>query len=410
MFEVQRRRQVPKVSEVSEESKIQTVAEQKMDKTLKKMQKTSKIPKWNPTDWQVSGKTRVRVKGRRWDDVSVPQWIKNCETDMRRWGVALKDPRESVRERSLPRKYDVYTGVDNQPTIVPQSGTIFLRKSKSVHEVFFSSIGNMHQTCADIPIKTEAPSSDQESIHEKITEKLLSNEEDENQNIVKPPSPLETKPILTVNIDENENILESDPLLQSDYVSSEVSLEPDSLNPNLGKVSDITDSENLSSLDLSLGSSIENESYKFSEDNGERQSIDNSEGGMINDSNLEDNLSLINYLSLEPEKEPPPRLEHESPPPISPTTSSNQQQEHFTQISKQSLSLFNDLDRWKIVHYSRAANWILERVRSETESHGDVWNCIVGESGSFQFSVTSSQVHEISFDHITVLLFKTNKD
>ena len=34
---------------------------------------------------------------------------------------------------------------------MPETGTIFLRKSKSVREVFFSSIGNMSSTCAALP-------------------------------------------------------------------------------------------------------------------------------------------------------------------------------------------------------------------------------------------------------------------
>ena len=52
-----------------------------MDKSLKKIQK-SKIPKWNPNDWQIDdGKARVRIKGRHWDDVSVPRWVRNCDTD-----------------------------------------------------------------------------------------------------------------------------------------------------------------------------------------------------------------------------------------------------------------------------------------------------------------------------------------
>ena len=69
----------PKVED--NEDRIQTIAEQKMNKSLKKIQK-SKIPKWNPNDWQIDdGKARVRIKGRHWDDVSVPRWVQNCDTD-----------------------------------------------------------------------------------------------------------------------------------------------------------------------------------------------------------------------------------------------------------------------------------------------------------------------------------------
>ena len=52
-----------------------------MDKSLKKIKK-SRFPKWNPNDWQIDdGKARVRIKGRHWDDVSVPHWVRNCDTD-----------------------------------------------------------------------------------------------------------------------------------------------------------------------------------------------------------------------------------------------------------------------------------------------------------------------------------------
>ena len=77
VFEVQRRRQ--KQSEDVEDEKKRTAAEEKMEKTLKKMQRSSRMAGWS--EWGSSG--RVRVKGRRWEDVSVPGWMRNCETDMR---------------------------------------------------------------------------------------------------------------------------------------------------------------------------------------------------------------------------------------------------------------------------------------------------------------------------------------
>ena len=78
-FEVPRKRNPSRSKEAENEERIQTVAEQKMDKSLKKIRK-SKIPKWNPNDWQIDdGKARVRIKGRHWDDVSVPRWVRNCD-------------------------------------------------------------------------------------------------------------------------------------------------------------------------------------------------------------------------------------------------------------------------------------------------------------------------------------------
>lgn len=80
-FEVPRKRTPAKPKVEDHEDRIQTIAEQKMNKSLKKIQK-SKIPKWNPNDWQIDdGKARVRIKGRHWDDVSVPRWVQNCDTD-----------------------------------------------------------------------------------------------------------------------------------------------------------------------------------------------------------------------------------------------------------------------------------------------------------------------------------------
>ena len=80
-FEVPRKKNPSRSKEAENEERIQTIAEQKMDKSLKKIRK-SKIPKWNPNDWQIDdGKARVRIKGRHWDDVSVPRWVRNCDTD-----------------------------------------------------------------------------------------------------------------------------------------------------------------------------------------------------------------------------------------------------------------------------------------------------------------------------------------
>ena len=288
----------------------------------------------------------------------------------------------------------MYTGGETVPSILPQSGTIFLRKSRSVHEVFFSSLGKMHETCADLPLntETEVQQPDQDTLEEESDANKVESERRDNPDLNK------------VEKDENDNILENDPLESENISSREVSMEPDSLNPLIQNqnisplVHHNSDDSESNSIELSLGSSLENES-RLSDDEGSHL-IDKDDGEVVNEG---DKLSLTNYISLE------------SSPPSPPTSStvsrkerlSSQQQEHLTQISQQSLSLFQGLDKWKIVHFSRAATWILERVR-ETEENSVGWNCVVGETGSFHFSVTSSNIHEISIDHITVLLFNTN--
>ena len=98
-----------------------------------------------------------------------------------------------------------------------------------------------------------------------------------------------------------------------------------------------------------------------------------------------------------------------SPPPlVAVSSAANCQQEHFEEISRDSLMMFHDLDNWKLVHYSRVANWILERVKAEAQYSEESWNCVVGETGDFQFCVSPDKIYEISFGHVTVLLFKTN--
>ena len=80
---------------------------------------------------------------------------------------------------------------------------------------------------------------------------------------------------------------------------------------------------------------------------------------------------------------------------------------HFTAISRHSLLLFSDLARWRLVHYSRLAAWILERVRAEAAHAEERWSCVVGETGAFHLCVSSQQMFEICFGHVTVVLFKT---
>ena len=165
MFEVQRRRPVapqPSSAGDSDQARVRmmTAAEQKMDKNVKKIKKTSKIPKWNPNEWNIDdGKSCVRLKGRRWDDISVPDWARSFGThglygtsphrrkediygtstrrnnefpgtDKRRWGIAITEPNYHKRNK-----------LDDNFSLVPASGTLFYKKSKSVNELtFFSSI------------------------------------------------------------------------------------------------------------------------------------------------------------------------------------------------------------------------------------------------------------------------------
>ena len=77
----------------------------------------------------------------------------------------------------------------------------------------------------------------------------------------------------------------------------------------------------------------------------------------------------------------------------------------LTEIARDSVYLFSDLKKWKLVHFSRLASWILERVRADVE--GVEWHCVVGETGDFQYCVSSKHVYKIHLDHVTVLLFKT---
>ena len=85
-------------------------------------------------------------------------------------------------------------------------------------------------------------------------------------------------------------------------------------------------------------------------------------------------------------------------------------QENFlSEIAKDSVYLFSDLKKWKLVHFSRLASWILERLRAVEEEQEVQWHCVVGETGDFQYCLTSKHVYKIHLDHVTVLLFKTEQ-
>ena len=99
-----------------------------------------------------------------------------------------------------------------------------------------------------------------------------------------------------------------------------------------------------------------------------------------------------------------------SPSPEDEPLVSDPEKDALKKISKISLTLFNDLDNWKLVHYSRVANWILERIKSDNVLPANYcWNCVVGESGSFHFCVTSEKMYDFTFNQIRVILFTTNQ-
>ena len=62
VFEIPRRK--PKEPELnqSSETRIPTIAEQKVDKNIKKIKKLSKIPRWNPNEWQEDSQNHVKVR------------------------------------------------------------------------------------------------------------------------------------------------------------------------------------------------------------------------------------------------------------------------------------------------------------------------------------------------------------
>ena len=183
-------------------------------------------------------------------------------------------------------------------------------------------------------------------------------------------------------------------------VSVCVSMETDSLN-NVDSILSESESENLS-LIISLGNSLEYGSFE-TEDQERPEKLYTTQSQIkttSSSSEAEDDKILIEQFSKECSLSPPP--------PVAVVSPANSQQEHFEEISRDSLMMFHDLEKWKLVHYSRVANWILERVKSEAQYSEERWNCVVGETGDFHFCVSPDKIFEISFGHVTVLLFKTN--
>ena len=298
-----------------------------------------------------------------------------------------------------------YSGQQSQqPRIVPETGTIFMRKSKPVKEVFFSSIGNMSSTCAALPapaftILTPPPSPPNpeqtpetpESLSEEVSSSL-SNEEsirsasdhgDSN-------SPVPSKSESEDNSTKAHFVLEN--------VSLCVSMETDSLN-NVDSILSEAESDNLS-LIISLGNSLEYGPFETEDQEVPKKLYTPQSTNITTSSEAEDDNLLSGQFSKECSLSPSPPVAISSP--------ADSQQEHFEEISRDSLLMFHDLEKWKLVHYSRVANWILERVKSDAQYSEERWNCVVGETGDFQFCVSPDKIYEISFGHVTVILFKTN--
>ena len=158
-----------KLSE-GENVQIRTMAEQRVDRELKKLSKKTKVSAWNPNGWQTDEpvESRRRRKG-HWEDISVPHW----KLDMKKWnfdkvtsppssfgspmtinpypGLSSHDFRSSSSSgssssyfrshsaqrarfpESSPQPYSMF------PIILPnQQGAKLLRKSASSQDVFFS--------------------------------------------------------------------------------------------------------------------------------------------------------------------------------------------------------------------------------------------------------------------------------
>ena len=62
-----------RVKEVVEDNRgpTRTLAEQKMDRNLKKLSKSIKVPRWNPSDWKIKEKLKKKINTRKWDDINV---------------------------------------------------------------------------------------------------------------------------------------------------------------------------------------------------------------------------------------------------------------------------------------------------------------------------------------------------
>ena len=175
-----------------------TLAEQKMDRNIKKLSKSIKIAKWNPNDWNIRGKLRKKINTRKWDDINVrPQWEEPSHSPPKDDG--RREACETSSQPTLPRR------TYQQPVLLPEKGSVFLKKSK---QVFFSSLGRMHESCGTLtvshpPVSPEPPKlpSPSTSLASSVSQEPSHTSED-SDNVVLVSSD-------SISISSNENVGES---------------------------------------------------------------------------------------------------------------------------------------------------------------------------------------------------------
>ena len=151
MFEVSKSLEHLRVKEVAEDNRgpTRTLAEQKMDRNLKKLSKSIKVPKWNPTDWKIKEKLKKKINSRKWDDINLGAGWGELESGPAPRG--RRETRRSSSQQTVPRTTKVFTDLQAQsrPVLLPEEGSVFLKKSKPV---FFSSMGRMHASCGTLTV------------------------------------------------------------------------------------------------------------------------------------------------------------------------------------------------------------------------------------------------------------------
>ena len=125
-----------------------------MDRNIKKLSKSIKVPKWNPNDWNIKGKLRKKINTRKWDDINVPpRWGDPDSSPVIQNARNHKDRAKKVsHSTSTLRRQVVYFEDSKQlsPILLPEEGSVFLKKNKP--PVFFSSMGHMHESCGTLTV------------------------------------------------------------------------------------------------------------------------------------------------------------------------------------------------------------------------------------------------------------------
>ena len=123
VFEVSKSLEHLRVNEVVEDNQgpTRTLAEQKMDRNLKKLRKSIKVPKWNPTDWKIGEKLKKKINSRKWDDINVGTSWGELEAGPAgdRKGRQERGYREVVSQQTLPRRTKVFTDLQARPPVPP---------------------------------------------------------------------------------------------------------------------------------------------------------------------------------------------------------------------------------------------------------------------------------------------------